>query len=35
MVFIASECSGPAKFDWHGLEQELSQLMGKSITFKD
>jgi hypothetical protein len=52
MVFIASECSGPARFDWHGLEhvwvyrrtkaqllplleEELSQLMGKSITLKD
>lgn len=52
MVFIASEYSGPARFDWHGLEhvwvyrrtkaqllplleEELSQLMGKSITLKD
>ncbi len=35
MVFITFECSGLARFDQHGLEQELSQLMGKSITFKD
>jgi frataxin-like iron-binding protein CyaY len=52
MVFIASEYSGLARFDLHGLEhvlvyrrtkaqllplleQELSQLMGKSITLKD
>ncbi|CAM6026263.1 unnamed protein product [Sphagnum balticum] len=51
-IWLSSPISGPARFDWHGLEhvwvyrrtkaqllplleQELSQLMGKSITLKD
>ncbi|CAM6048533.1 unnamed protein product [Sphagnum compactum] len=51
-IWLSSPISGPARFDWHGLEhvwvyrrtnaqllplleEELSQLMGKSITLKD